>query len=109
MGLSISASARGLGLAAPAVRWSGAALYDGGTLAYLTTRPVSDDADELGIVTSGPDSHKLSAQTADLLHSWGQERPAQPIITAYPSATPDNRLEAGARITRPDTRLTISW
>lgn len=29
-------AARNLGLADPAVRWSGAVLYDGGTLAYLT-------------------------------------------------------------------------
>ncbi|MFD4394325.1 hypothetical protein [Kitasatospora sp. NPDC058478] len=45
----------------------------------------------------------------DLLHAWGQIRPAQPTITAYPATIPDDQLETGARITRPDTRLTISW
>ncbi|OEV07390.1 methyltransferase, FxLD system [Streptomyces nanshensis] len=107
--LSIGPAARDLGLAAPALRWSGAALYDGGTFAYLTARPVSDDADELGITTHGPDANKLTAQVSDLLHRWSQERPAQPLITAYPAATDDDQIEAGAQIARPDTRLTIDW
>lgn len=107
--LSVSSSARELGLADPALRWSGAALYDDGTLAYLTARPVSDDTDELGIVTHGPDSSKVTGQVTDLLNRWSQTRPAQPVITAYPAATSDAQLEPGARVTRPDTRLTISW
>ncbi|PRX97895.1 protein-L-isoaspartate(D-aspartate) O-methyltransferase [Allonocardiopsis opalescens] len=107
--LSIGSAARSLGLADPALRWSGAALYDGGTFAYLTARPVGDDADELGITAHGPDADRIAEQINDLLHRWGQERPAQPVITAYPAATQDGRLEAGARVDRPDTRLTINW
>ncbi|WP_455362348.1 methyltransferase, FxLD system [Streptomyces sp. SYSU K21746] len=107
--LSIGTAARDLGLADPAVRWSGAALYDGGTFAYLTTRPVDDYTDELGITAHGPDSDKLTAQVNDLLHRWDQQRPAQPAITAYPSSTGDDQLEAGAHVTRPDTRLTVAW
>ncbi|WP_331762392.1 methyltransferase, FxLD system (plasmid) [Streptomyces sp. NBC_01527] len=107
--LSVSPAARELGLADPAIRWSGATLYDGGTIVYLAARPVSDEVDELGIVTHGPDSSKLTGQVNDLLHYWSKQRPAQPVITAYPAATPNDQLAPGARVTRSDTSLTISW
>ncbi|MFC7220699.1 hypothetical protein ACFQLX_21425 [Streptomyces polyrhachis] len=107
--LSVGATARDLKLADPALRWSGAALYDGATFAYLTTRPVDDDTDELGITAHGPGADKLLTQANDLLHRWNQQRPTQPTITAYPAAAHDDHLEAGARITRPDTQLTITW
>ncbi|WP_435178731.1 methyltransferase, FxLD system [Actinacidiphila sp. bgisy145] len=107
--LSIGPAAHVLGLATPAIRWAGATLYDGATISYLTTRPVDDDTDELGLITHGPDSNKLNSQVLDLLSRWNDERPAQPVITAYPAATPDGQLAPGAHVTRPDTRLTISW
>ncbi|MEU7162031.1 methyltransferase, FxLD system [Streptomyces chrestomyceticus] len=109
--LSIGTTARSLGLADPALRWSGASLYTGGTFAYLTARPVDDDADELGIVAHGPHHHlhHLRSQTLRLLHSWAEQRPGEPTITAHPASTPDGRLAGGARITRPNIRLTISW
>lgn len=107
--LSVSASARALGLADPAMRWAGASVYDGGTIAYLSARPVGDDANELGITAHGPDSGKLLGQVNDLLHRWSQVRPAQPNVTAYPATTPDDQLAPGARVTRPETRLAIGW
>lgn len=71
--LTIGTAARALGLADPAVRWAGASLYDAGTIAYLATRPTSDEANELGIITHGPDSSKLAHQVHELLHRgvWG--------------------------------------
>jgi len=45
----------------------------------------------------------------ELLYRWSQERPAQPIITAYPVGTPSDKLSSGAHIERPDTSLTIDW
>lgn len=107
--LSVSASARALGLADPAMRWAGAGLYDGGTVVYITARPASDEANELGLIAHGPDSSKLVGQVNDLLHRWSRERPAQPVVTAYPATTPDEQLAPGARVTRPETRLTINW
>ncbi|MER7196211.1 hypothetical protein CG723_09160 [Streptomyces sp. CB01635] len=49
---SVGSSARPLGLADPALRWAGAVLHDGGTLAYLTARPAGEDANELGPASS---------------------------------------------------------
>ncbi|WP_328915423.1 MULTISPECIES: methyltransferase, FxLD system [unclassified Streptomyces] len=107
--LSVSSSARALGLADPAMRWAGAGLYEGGTLVYITARPVSAEANELGLTAHGPDSGKLIGQVSDLLHRWSRERPAQPVVTAHPAVTPDDQLALGARVTRPETRLTINW
>lgn len=107
--LSIGSSARALNLADPALRWAGAGLYDAGTLVYLTARPAGEDANELGLIAHGPDSSKILGQVNDILRRWSQERPEQPVVTAYPAATPDDRLAAGVRVTRPETRLTVSW
>ncbi|MGH3720522.1 MAG: methyltransferase, FxLD system [Pseudonocardiaceae bacterium] len=107
--LSPGPTARAPGLVNQAVRWAGATLYDGGSLAYLAARPAGDDAIELGVIAHGPDSRKLTDQAIALLHHWGQERPTQPIITAYPAGTPSDTLFSGAHIRRPDTSLTIGW
>ncbi|MFF3277224.1 methyltransferase, FxLD system [Streptomyces chrestomyceticus] len=107
--LSVSSSARALGLADPALRWAGAGLYEGGTLVYLTARPAGEDANELGLIAHGPDNNKLIGQVKDLLRRWSHERPAHPVVTAYPATTPDDQLAPGARVTRPNTCLTISW
>ena len=56
-----------LSLADPALRWAGAGLYGGGTIAYLSARPVSDDANEFDLVMHGPVSDKLIGQVATLL------------------------------------------
>ncbi|MEU4029973.1 hypothetical protein [Streptomyces anulatus] len=68
-----------------------------------------EDADELGLIAHGPASSKLLGQAGDLLRRWSQERPEQPVVTACPAATPDDRLAPGLRVTRPQTRLTIGW
>ncbi|MGH3887510.1 MAG: hypothetical protein ACRDSZ_13240 [Pseudonocardiaceae bacterium] len=91
------------------MRWAGATLYDGGSIAYLAARPASDEAIELGVITHGPDSSKLAGRARELLHRWSQERPAQPIITAYPTGTPSDTLSFGVHIGRPDTSITIGW
>jgi protein-L-isoaspartate(D-aspartate) O-methyltransferase len=106
--LAIGSTARTLGLADPALRWSGAALYNRGTLAYLTTRPTDDHTDELGIAVHGPD-RQLTAQAAELLDAWSRLRPAQPTVTAHPASAPDDQLTPGTGIARPNTRLTITW
>lgn len=102
--LGVGDTARTSGLVTPAYRWAGAALYHGGTIAYLTFRP-AEDHHELGAIVHGPDADKLAAELADLLHRWDEAgRPNRPTVTAH---------RAGARpvrprdISRPDTTLTI--
>jgi protein-L-isoaspartate(D-aspartate) O-methyltransferase len=106
--LSVTKAARQSGLD-PAPRWAGAALYDGGTIAYLAIRPRDNGSDELGVTAHGPDSDKVAANLLELLYEWDRDRPAQPIITAHPTDTLDEELSPGTLISRLNTRLTVSW
>ncbi|MGQ0717293.1 MAG: methyltransferase, FxLD system [Pseudonocardiales bacterium] len=107
--LSVGAAARASGLVDPALRWAGATLYDGATLAYLAVRELSDDVSELGVIVHGPDSPELAAQVSDLLQRWNQKRPTQPTITAHPTDTPHIPLPSAHHIVRLHTRLTVTW
>jgi protein-L-isoaspartate(D-aspartate) O-methyltransferase len=107
--LAAGPQARQSGLVAPALRWAGAALHEGGNIAYLAFRSHGDRRNELGVIAHGPDNAKLADHTVDLLHEWNHQRPNQPVITAYPAGTPDDQLASGYRIDRPDTRLIIAW
>jgi protein-L-isoaspartate(D-aspartate) O-methyltransferase len=107
--LSVSPKARRAGLVVPALRWAGACLYDGGTLAYLALREHSRGSEELGVVAHGPDAEHLAVRTVEVLQEWNHARPAHPTITAYPAGTSDQELRSGTRVERPDTRLTITW
>ena len=80
--LTVTREARDRGLANPAMRWAGASLYQGGTLAYVTARPVDDDTSELGVTVHGPGSAKLAPAALSLLQEWHRQRPAQPALTA---------------------------
>ncbi|MGH3815413.1 MAG: methyltransferase, FxLD system [Pseudonocardiaceae bacterium] len=107
--LSVGSHARTSGLADPALRWAGATLYDGGTIAYLAARELNDDVNELGVIVHGPDSAKLAAHTTDLLNRWNHQRPSQPTITAHRTDSPTDLSSTGARIVRPHTLITIAW
>lgn len=106
--VSLSDTARSLQIADPARRWSGAALYaaDGNALAYLTTRAIDDDTDEIGLAARGPED--ITNAFLDLLNTWNTTRPEHPIVTAERSGTivsPGN----GAEISRLSSRFTITW
>lgn len=107
--LSVGATARATGLANPAPRWGGAALYGNGCLAYLATRDLNDDTMELGLIAHGSDSTKLTSRTVDLLHQWDRERPAQPAITANRTGHSPQIDDAQAHIVRPYSTFTITW
>jgi protein-L-isoaspartate(D-aspartate) O-methyltransferase len=107
--LSVEPVARSTGLANPARRWAGAAIYDAGTIAYVAMNPISDDESELGVVANGPASAQLAARLTDLLHQWNDEHPTQPTIVAQRVQTlPDQHFSA-SHIVRPHTELTVNW
>jgi protein-L-isoaspartate(D-aspartate) O-methyltransferase len=107
--LSVGPVARGSGLAAPARRWAGASIYDGGTIAYAAMNDISDDESELGVVAHGPDALQLAERFTDLLHRWNDEHPAQPTIVAQQMEMPTGQLSSAGRIVRPHTQLTVTW
>jgi protein-L-isoaspartate(D-aspartate) O-methyltransferase len=113
--LTVTRDARDRGLANPAMRWAGAGLYQGGTLAYLTARPIDNDINELGVTVHGPDSARLAPAALGLLQEWHRQRPAQPSITAHrvtaSPRTPSSAPTAPGTIClpRPHTTLAIAW
>jgi protein-L-isoaspartate(D-aspartate) O-methyltransferase len=109
--LSVTAQARDRGFASPAMRWAGASLYQGGTLAYITTRTADDDTDELGITAHGPAAPALADVTLGLLTRWDRQRPAQPAITAHRTPSPPGNAAppCATRLSRPCTTFTITW
>ncbi|GII59596.1 hypothetical protein Pth03_79850 [Planotetraspora thailandica] len=88
----MSADARKAGIGGLALRWAGASLSDGGTLAYIAARSYGPVSREIGIVAHGPDSRRLTTRLVDLLQDWNHIRPARPIITAHHAGTPDADL-----------------
>lgn len=107
--LSVTPDTRASGLADPAMRWAGAGLYQGDTLAWITARSTGENTRELGIDRRGPDGGKLAGTALGLLGEWDHQRPAEPVITAtrapaQPDAAPD-----AVRVARPETTFTISW
>lgn len=100
-------AARTTGLVTPAYRWAGAAIYHGGTIAYLAFHDAGDGHHEVGAIANGPDADKLATQLTDLLNQWDEAgRPNQLTVTAHRAGT---RPAQTGDISRPDTVLTISF
>jgi protein-L-isoaspartate(D-aspartate) O-methyltransferase len=107
--LTVTREARVRGLANPAMRWAGASLYQGGTLAYIAARRIDDDTNELGVTVHGPGSAKLAPAALTLLQQWHRLRPAQPAITACRAPAVPGTAPGTTRLSRPCATLTIAW
>lgn len=107
--LSVTPDARTSGLADPAMRWAGAGLYHGGTLAWITVREIDENTSELGIDVRGPGSTKLAETARGLLAEWDRQRPAQPVITATRAPADPGTAPDAVRVARPATTFTIAW
>jgi protein-L-isoaspartate(D-aspartate) O-methyltransferase len=102
------------GRATPAIPNLSPALAEGGSLAYLATRRLATDSgvptrSELGAFAHGPDGHQLADRICEQIRKWDRHRTAVPEISAFPAATPEDGLPAGAVIVKRHTRLVASW
>ncbi|MEU7753671.1 methyltransferase, FxLD system [Micromonospora sp. NPDC049171] len=105
--LGVGDTARTSGLVTSAYRWAGAAIYHGGTIAYLAFQPTGEGHHEIGAIAHGPDADKLAAELTNLLDQWDEGgRPNQPTVTAQPAGM---RPAEPGDIQRPDTTFTISF
>lgn len=101
----------------PANRSFAMATVHGASLAYITTRPGTEDgqkAVEFGVHAYGPKAGALAAQVADALRTWAtvHRRGPGPSYRAYPAGTPDSQLalDGPARvIDKAHSRILISW
>lgn len=85
------------------------AVWDDGSLAYLTLRPVPRSASEryeLGVIAHGPGCEQLASRLADAVRRFDREkRDAEPVVRAYRPDDPD--VPGGVSVDKPSTRLTI--
>ncbi|MEV0453649.1 methyltransferase, FxLD system [Catellatospora methionotrophica] len=82
--LSIGPDAKAAQLATPAYRWAGAAIYDGGSIAYIAFRATGQDVEELGVIAHGPNSDTVAAAAITLLRQWDDAgRPDTPTVDVH--------------------------
>jgi protein-L-isoaspartate(D-aspartate) O-methyltransferase len=90
----------------PAIPSRSPALVERDSLAYLAFRRVDGGA-ELGAIGHGPAGPQLARRLCDEIRAWGDTRTAEPVITAYPTDTRDNLLDADNVITKRWSRLVV--
>ncbi|MGH3856090.1 MAG: methyltransferase, FxLD system, partial [Pseudonocardiaceae bacterium] len=62
----------------------------------------------LGAVGHGLAGTPLAERLCEQIRAWDRDRTAQPVITAYPADTPDNKLTSQLVINKQYVRLVIS-
>jgi protein-L-isoaspartate(D-aspartate) O-methyltransferase len=111
--LTASQDAVDRGLALPSWKEGTPALADGGSLAYLTLRPVDDEGTvvEFGACGHGPRGAELAEQLAGQIRVFGRERRhgPGPVLTVHPASTPASDLPPGRVIRKRHTTMVLSW
>ncbi len=104
-------TARDPGLVAPGNRWFNLAALDGGSFAYLTTRPAGLGKVEFGAHAYGPHARAVAEAMAEQVRQWDrdQRRGPGPTFALWPMSTPDECLPDGLVIDKRYHRVTISW
>lgn len=88
---------------------------DGPDLAYVTTRPATENgakAAEFGVHAYGPGAAALAEEVAGQLRTWARvhRKGPGPRYRVYPAGTPGDRLAPADRvIDKVHSRITISW
>ncbi len=99
------------GLVAPGNRWFNLAAVDGGSFAYLTTRPAGPGRVEFGAHAFGPHAPAVAEAMAEQVRVWDrdQRKGPGPNFAVWPMGTPDEYLPDGLVINKRYNRVTISW
>ncbi|MGW1171621.1 hypothetical protein [Streptomyces sp. NPDC002550] len=57
----------------------------------------------------GPTGADLAERICAQIRAWSPARTVEPVVTAYPAATPHSDIAGGAVINRPFARLVITY
>ncbi|MFI6209111.1 hypothetical protein ACIBAI_22350 [Streptomyces sp. NPDC051041] len=96
----------------PAIPALSPALAYGDSLAYLILEPAEAPDGKryrLGTAGYGPAGPEMAERMAAHLHAWNNDRSLLPSTSAYPAATPDEKLTGGHIIDKPSVRLVITY
>ncbi len=99
------------GLLSPVNRIASPAAVEGASFAYLASRRRDEATVEFGASAFGPGASVLAEAMTEQVRVWDRAHrggPA-PVIAAYPSGTPDDRLPDGLVIDKRHARVTVSW
>jgi protein-L-isoaspartate(D-aspartate) O-methyltransferase len=110
--LSAHHSAIDEGLVSPALRWGAAAVVQGESLAYLTSRPsAARHLVELGVVAHGPTAKPLADDVTTQLQTWdaAHRHGPGPRFVVHPKTVPVDALPEGAHLTTRAHHVTIQW
>lgn len=100
------------GLCTPAIPLRSPALVEEASLAYFTLRRLEDPAQhlwELGAIGHGVAGPQLAERLCEQIRAWDEDRNAQPVITAYPAGTPEEKSLSGPIINKRHIRLVVSY
>ncbi|MFE0683460.1 methyltransferase, FxLD system [Streptomyces sp. NPDC058961] len=103
------------GLVAPQNRIACPAVVEGGSFAYLTVNRTEDvpgePVFEFGAHGFGPDGPAVAGRFAEQIRIWDRDyrHGPDPVIYAYPAATPEEDLPQGRVIPKRHVRVVISW
>ncbi|TWD84834.1 protein-L-isoaspartate(D-aspartate) O-methyltransferase [Kribbella amoyensis] len=100
------------GLVSPVLQWGGAAVVEGGSLAYLTSRPSpAPHLIELGIIAHGPTAKRLADHLAGEITAWDQthRHGPGPRFTVHPKTTPATDPPGRPDVTTRHTLVTVHW
>lgn len=111
--IAASLAAVTAGSCTPAIPTRSPAVIQGNSLAYLALRPQGEDGGqrrwELGAIGHGLAGPRLGESICESIRVWDRDRTATPTVTAYPAATPDERLGGGEAIRKRDSLLVVSY
>lgn len=96
------------GVVAPTFRWGGSAVHQGGSIAYLTERPVSGrpKAAEIGVRAHGPIRRRLADEIAERICAYDPDRRAVIEVRPHDDKTVP---EDGFIIHKRHQRLILTW
>jgi len=112
--MTVQRSAVERGLVRPQFGWGAMAAPSGGSLAYLSLRPVERDGvpgrlHEVGVIGHGPSGEELAGRVAHQIRAWDRDFRSRTVSIEIQPAGAGERISGQFEFDTPNNRLGISW